>query len=705
MNTMQNKQDSNKSEYNIMITNVSLVNTNNLTDTNEYIFDELDEGNKKIKGNMTNEAPIEGLQKLLEKNEKQLDKIIMIVSESVRNKTINENSRNKTEDPDGNLTSLEFLCRKIEKYENTNIEKVEIKDEPEEKDTVETINKVKNMIEKVSEDNPEMQINIYIESNGGVRYVIFMLYNIISIMSKNNHNIILKGIYSMVYSNKPTRIKNTQNIYESSELIAIVGEYINYGRIESLKKYVDKRLNQEEDDNLKKDINRCMNKLEEFSQALQLCRSEWILRLLSANNEESVLTYLKKFNQKYNKENSTNAIIFGIVFSMIWQEFKGFNKNSDDNNLDNIIEWCLKKDYVQQALTLCSEQIPKYLIDNKIIEFDDEFNRKFWADYKKDGRKYEENYYKFITYIPKYTYEEYLIDVKKNFTNISTSKIQISENEKVEINNEINYINAAFLNSYKNGCEELKNSFEKCKLKSGTSILEFSPVTYGKKYDSKVKELICINSINLKKLKDAIIKGLRNQEDKELVKKIFFDVENKMKEEIKKELKELVLVNGGKITNMTGIKFNDTIYCWGELFKIKNLDMNMAKSAIICRICELSILRFDSQLMNEIYECINYKKINIQQFTKYINKTIYKYKRNICCADNIHYKINVSLKTLEKTIMIYGIAKEQRNTVNHAHSADGTVVLDIYALKNLMYALVDSMREVKKRANNSVKIQ
>lgn len=391
MNTMQNKQDSNKSEYNIMITNVSLVNTNNLIDTNEYIFDELDEDNKKIKGNMTNEAPIEGLQKLLEKNEKQLDKIIMIVSESVRNKTINENSRNKTENPDGNLTSLEFLCRKIEKYENTNIEKVEIKDEPEEKDTVETINKVKNMIEKVSEDNPEMHINIYIESNGGVRYVMFMLYNIISIMSKNNHNIILKGIYSMVNIKKPIRIKNTQNIYESSELIAIIGEYINYGRIESLKKYADKRLNQEKDDNLKKDINRCMNKLEEFSQALQLCRSEWILRLLSANNEESVLTYLKKFNQKYNKEDSTNAIIFGIVFSMIWQEFKEFNKNSDDNNLDNIIEWCLKKDYVQQALTLCSEQIPKYLIDNKIIEFDDEFNRKFGANYRKDGRKYEEN--------------------------------------------------------------------------------------------------------------------------------------------------------------------------------------------------------------------------------------------------------------------------------------------------------------------------
>lgn len=169
----------------------------------------------------------------------------------------------------------------------------------------------------------------------------------------------------MVNIKKPIRIKNTQNIYESSELIAIIGEYINYGRIESLKKYADKRLNQEKDDNLKKDINRCMNKLEEFSQALQLCRSEWILRLLSANNEESVLTYLKKFNQKYNKEDSTNAIIFGIVFSMIWQEFKEFNKNSDDNNLDNIIEWCLKKDYVQQALksspNLCVNSSSSYI--------------------------------------------------------------------------------------------------------------------------------------------------------------------------------------------------------------------------------------------------------------------------------------------------------------------------------------------------------
>ncbi|MFR6047819.1 MAG: TM1812 family CRISPR-associated protein [Lachnospira eligens] len=682
MNTMQNKQDSNKSEYNIMITNVSLVNTNNLIDTNEYIFDELDEDNKKIKGNMTNEAPIEGLQKLLEKNEKQLDKIIMIVSESVRNRTINENSRNKTENPDGNLTSLEFLCRKIEKYENTNMEKVEIKDEPEEKDTVETINKVKNMIEKVSEDNPQMHINIYIESNGGVRYVMFMLYNIISIMSKNNHNIILNGIYSMVNIKKPIRIKNTQNIYESSELIAIIGEYINYGRIESLKKYADKRLNQEKDDNLKKDINRCMKKLEEFSQALQLCRSERILKLLSANNEESVISYLEKFNEDYSGgSDSTNVIIFKIIFSMILSEFKGFDRASDGNNLDNIIRWCLNKDYVQQALTLSSEQLPKFLIDNKIIEFSNDFDDKFNNTYRTKGGKYEKNYYRFISYIPNIVYEEYLRSLLIEFENKTAEKLQINESEKENIINQVQCINAIFENANKNKCDEIKKFLEESEVGSNLS-----------------EEGLCFdNWLNITKAKaeEIIIKLLKVRNDNRLC-----EIENEIKKEIKDDLKEKVLINGKKISNKTMMKYNGRSYSWSQLFKIGNYNVDDVKNAVICKLYESAILKFKPELINEIYKIIRKGKMNREEFNEYISKNINKYKRNICCIDDINYKSNVSLDELEKTILIYGFIKEQRNTVNHAYVPNEKEILDIDALKNLMYALVDSMRKVKQDIKN-----
>ena len=679
---MQNKQDRKQSEYNIMITNVSCVYPNNLVDTNEYIFEELNKENEIIKGNMTNEAPIEGLQKLLKKKGKQLDRIIMIVSEKVRNMTINENSSNKTQNLDGDLTSLEFLCRKIEKYGKTDIDKVEIKDEPEEKDTVETINKVKNMIEKISEENPKMHINIYIESNGGVRYVMFMLYNIISIMSKNNHNIILKGIYSMVNIKKPIRIKNTQNIYESSELIAIIGEYINYGRIESLKKYVNKRLNQEKDDNLKKDINICMKKLEEFSQALQLCRSERILKLLSANNEESVISYLEKFNEDYSKESdSTNVIIFKIIFSMILSEFKGFDRESDGNNLDNIIRWCLDKDYVQQALTLSSEQLPKFLMDNKIIEFSNDFDDKFNNTYRTKGGKYEKNYYRFISYIPNIVYEEYLRSLLIEFENKSAEKLQINESEKENIINQVQCINAIFENANKNKCDEIKKFLEE-------SEFGFNFSEEGLCFDN-------LFNITKAKAEEEIIKLLKVCNDNRLC-----EIENEIKKGIKDDLKEKVSINGEKINNKTMLKYNGRSYSWGQLFKKENYNADKVKNAVIYKLYESAILKFKPELINEIYKLISKCKMNREELNEYISKNINKYKRNICCIDDINYKSNVSLEALEKTILIYGFIKEQRNTVNHAYVPNEKEIFDIDALKNLMYALVDSMRKVKQDVKN-----
>ena len=79
----------------------------------------------------------------------------------------------------------------------------------------------------------------------------------------------MNGIYSMVNIKKPIRIKNTQNIYESSELIAIIGEYINYGRIKGLKEYFKKAQN--------KEINKLLDVMEEFSNNLQLCRTSSIM--------------------------------------------------------------------------------------------------------------------------------------------------------------------------------------------------------------------------------------------------------------------------------------------------------------------------------------------------------------------------------------------------------------------------------------------
>ena len=111
-------------------------------------------------------------------------------------------------------------------------------------------------------------------------------------------------------------------------------------------------------------------------------------------------------------------------------------------------------------------------------------------------------------------------------------------------------------------------------------------------------------------------------------------------------------------------------------------------------------MKFKPELINEIYKLISKCKMYREELNEYISKNINKYKRNICCIDDINYKSNVSLEALEKTILIYGFIKEQRNTVNHAYVPNEKEIFDIDALKNLMYALVDSMRKVKQDVKN-----
>ena len=69
--------------------------------------------------------------------------------------------------------------------------------------------------------------------------------------------------------------------------------------------------------------------------------------------------------------------------------------------------------------------------------------------------------------------------------------------------------------------------------------------------------------------------------------------------------------------------------------------------------------------------------------------------------DGKDFKTNISIKNMEKISFMYGLLKEQRNTVNHAFAAEDTVVLNMYELKNLMYMLVDDLRRAKEDAVSS----
>lgn len=377
---------------NIMITNVSTIYLPKISSSQYELNDEPD---LKTDGVITNEAPIKLLmQKLARKNEK-LDQIIFIVSNKAAReiKMLDENVLNEMELSSKQIelmkevageTAVGYLQKKIKdaalKYgcEVPKMEEVSILDEPDDREVVKCIMNVQNKLIENAENELK---NVYIEANGGIRYVMFMLSSIMNVLQSQYNNIKLESVFSTIYKGAGSEInivRDTKSTYISAQLVAAVNEFTNYGRIFSLKNYfnIRRKMDVNKDSGIMwKDIFACINKLSEISEALQLCRSARILELFYGRKDGSELgikNILDDFKSKYRDSNFADAEIFIYVIDIINKQYEYLYADFETNigainNLPRLIKWCIEKDYIQQAITIYIEKMPDYYFNNKYI--------------------------------------------------------------------------------------------------------------------------------------------------------------------------------------------------------------------------------------------------------------------------------------------------------------------------------------------------
>lgn len=377
---------------NIMITNVSTIYLPKISNSQYELNDEPD---LKTDGVITNEAPIKLLmQKLARKNER-LDQIIFIVSNKAAReiKMPNENVLNEMELSSKQIelmkevageTAVGYLQKKIKdaalKYgcEVPKMEEVSIFDEPDDREVVKCIMNVQNKLIENAENELK---NVYIEANGGIRYVMFMLSSIMNVLQSQYNNIKLESVFSTIYKGAGSEInivRDTKSTYISAQLVAAVNEFTNYGRIFSLKNYfnIRRKMDVNKDSGIMwKDIFACINKLSEISEALQLCRSARILELFYGRKDGSELgikNILDDFKIKYRDSNFADAEIFIYVIDIINKQYEYLYADFETNigainNLPRLIKWCIEKDYIQQAITIYIEKMPDYYFNNKYI--------------------------------------------------------------------------------------------------------------------------------------------------------------------------------------------------------------------------------------------------------------------------------------------------------------------------------------------------
>ncbi len=378
------------------------------------------EKGETVQGILTNEAPVKAVISKLKGENQKLDKIVVICSKAVKEKMLSLDDRNGSRNNGAGevegATLKEFLETIIEKekenarqndssalldwelfrgserkeyttyeiyqemvnchakridpsYSTDIYEPIFIGNNPEEEKGA--ISKaVIDAATKITDTKEE--INLYIDYNGGQRYIALMMLAVANLMEIRSVKI--KQILTMNSAdlNKPLipiQGKNMESVFGCFDLVSGINEYINYGRTTALKKYFK---NPEIKDKERDEI---LNKMEEFANNLQLCRTESIMNTLEDYNkyksnpekykQKKVLwimldEYVKnhrpgKPNILDNSEEKQDATFYYVVEDIL----NGYDKMRN-GDLPEVIEWCVEHDFIQQALTFCSEEMPGY---------------------------------------------------------------------------------------------------------------------------------------------------------------------------------------------------------------------------------------------------------------------------------------------------------------------------------------------------------
>ena len=420
---------------NILISNISTVNFRNIG--REYTY-----GSYRYKGGeMTNIPPIQLLRESLKDRGQMLDYLILMESDQVRGGKVYDSERpgsmeeflkvaedfGISSEADTHHAWLDACLKRDQDAdpgrfgEMPEIEIVDVKDSPTDAQVVASVDEVRRIIEGLAAEN---RLNIYIEANGGVRYVLFMLVNIISTIQQNNSNIELASIVNMVFGKDntvPIDVQDVKSVYMSIQLFSAVNEFINYGRVVSLREYFNDRFEEsamDKEDPVRKRIFDCISRLEIVAEDLQLCRSEFIMDDFygsSGGKKPGIRGILHEFRKEYPRDYADpNAKIFNLAIDMIDNEYELIYKDlpedgkfNTDAQLPQIIRWCLDKDYIQQALTFCSERLPNYLFNAGMIKTSKTFDH-LYNQYRSEKKTEYEYYYHILVQFCTHDYIEWV---------------------------------------------------------------------------------------------------------------------------------------------------------------------------------------------------------------------------------------------------------------------------------------------------------
>lgn len=287
----------------------------------------------------------------LSQEQEYLDKIILLATDP----TFEEEKDVSITYLDGKKTlyhgtELQYFISQIESYMNPNIDLEEkfivVPVDPRNiergiSDTIDKLREIKN-------------IRLYLDTHGGFREIFLVAEAVISLLKIDK--IEVQGIYGIEYGQEK-RIVDARSGFHIFDFVAGMNEFMNYGRSNSLEDFF--RNNMDTDPQISMQQENLLLCIKKISEGIQLC---------SIFAFEQGLDELTKYYKKRDLQKELRNHSYLFLFAENIKDDYGNLLKSERTVIDEI-EWCMKKGFYQQVLTLIESRVPKYLKRVGICEY------------------------------------------------------------------------------------------------------------------------------------------------------------------------------------------------------------------------------------------------------------------------------------------------------------------------------------------------
>ncbi|WP_405755025.1 TM1812 family CRISPR-associated protein [Anaerovibrio slackiae] len=298
-----------------------------------------------VETHMTNESAVRYVAANLPEGQK-LDKLYVFTSKDAREGVFAV----KEPGAEGEYTSTEYFKLRLRQF-LPNLDEIYEEIAYKEDDALKSIAQSARAVQTYAAGYEEVGLSV--DLTGGFRNANMAMLNMVKLLQYGGIS-----VDNLLYSNMRQKgqecyVEEANEIYRLLDLISGAEEFVRFGSVESVLAYY------QEKQALSAGLDRLLKAMNNFSKEIKLCHYGSLKHSIGELHDA-----LQAFEA--DKEN-INDLLLDSLLGRIHAEYDVIL--SDDIGDIELIEWCLNKDLLQQALVLYTERMPEILGSEGVISF------------------------------------------------------------------------------------------------------------------------------------------------------------------------------------------------------------------------------------------------------------------------------------------------------------------------------------------------